>query len=391
MKPIVIVGTGLAGYGTAREFRKHDTETPLILITADDGASYSKPMLSTAMARGKTADELAQASAAEMEQQLDARVLTGRRVESLDAGSRTLVLDDGSDIAAARIVLAIGADQADPGLEGDAADAAFAVNDLVAYRRLRAALEGARRVVLIGGGLIGCEFANDWVKSGHDITILEPLCWPLGRMLPPLAGRTLAQSLQETGIRLVTGHAARAVERRDDGLAVIDDAGNEYPADVVVRAIGLRPRTALARAAGLRTARGIVTDRALETSAEGIFALGDCAEVDGVHLPFIMPIQHCSRALGATLAGARTEVEYPVMPVIAKTSCCPVQLYGPPADTPGQWHEERVEDGGTRSLFRDPDGRLRGFALTGAAVREKGKWAEEVPGWFANREPAAAG
>jgi rubredoxin-NAD+ reductase len=71
MKPIVIVGTGLAGYGTAREFRKHDTETPLVLITADDGVSYSKPMLSTATARGKSADELPQASAEEMESHLD--------------------------------------------------------------------------------------------------------------------------------------------------------------------------------------------------------------------------------------------------------------------------------------------------------------------------------
>lgn len=391
MKPIVIVGTGLAGYGTARELRKHDTETPLILVTADDGASYSKPMLSTAMARGKSADELAQASAEEMASQLDAQVLTERRVESLHADTRTLVLDDGTEIAAAKIVLAIGADQADPGLAGDAADAAFAVNDLMAYRHLRTALADAKRVVLIGGGLIGCEFANDWVKSGYEVTILEPLAWPLGRMLPPLAGQTLAQSLQDAGVRLVTGHAASAVEHRNGGLAVIDDDANEHPADLVVRAIGLRPRTALAEAAGLRTARGIVTDRLLETSAAGIFALGDCAEVDGVHLPFIMPIQQCSRALGATLAGARTEVEYPVMPVIAKTSCCPIQLYGPPADTPGEWHEERVDEGGTRSLFRDPDGRLRGFALTGAAVREKGKWAEEVPGWFANREPAAAG
>ena len=389
MDPIVIIGTGLAGYGTAKEFRKHDTETPLVLVTADDGTSYSKPMLSNAMARGKTADELAQADAEAMAQQLDARILTGRRVESLDTDSRTLALDDGTELAARAIVLAIGADQADPRLDGDAADEAFAVNDLDAYRRLRGALDGARRVVLVGGGLIGCEFANDWVKSGYEVSVIEPLAHPLGRMLPPLAGANLADSLRGAGIELFTGRAATAIDRDGDGLVVRDDAGDAHAADVVVRAIGLRPRLQLARAAGLATERGIAVDRALETSAAGIFALGDCAEVDGVHLPFIMPIQQCARALGPTLAGQRTEVDYPVMPVIAKTPCCPIQLYGPPAAADGEWHEERIE-GGTRSLFRDPEGKLRGFALTGAAVQEKGEWAKQVPGWFANREAVTA-
>lgn len=385
MNPIVIVGTGLAGYATAREFRKHDQETPLVMITADDGTSYSKPMLSNAMGRGKTADELAQADAAAMAEQLHAEIRTGRRVESIDPQAMAMTLDDGGTLTAARIVLAIGAEQARPKLNGDAVEAAFAVNHLDAYREVRAALEGAKSVVMIGGGLIGCEFANDWCKSGHEVTVIEPLDYPLGRMLPPLAGEALAASLRAAGVKLVTGRAAAAIEHGDHGLVVRDDAGDEYPADVVVRAIGLRALTKLAANAGLETNRAIRTNRFLETSAPDIFALGDCAEVDGIHLPFIMPIQQCARALGPTLAGTRTEVDYPVMPVIAKTPACPVQLYGPPAGVEGEWQEEEVEAGGTRSLFRDTAGNLRGFALTGAAVQEKGHWAKQVPGWFANR------
>lgn len=385
MNPIVIVGTGLAGYGTAREFRKLDRETPLVMITADDGTSYSKPMLSNAMARGKTPDELAQADAAAMAEQLNADIRTGCGVESIDPDTMTLSLDDGSSLEASNIVLAMGAQQANPKLEGDATEAAYAVNDLDAYRAVRKALDGSEKVVMIGGGLIGCEFANDWRKAGHEVTILEPLDYPLGRMLPPLGGEALAASLRDAGVQLVTGRAAAAIDRREGGLVVRDDAGEEYPADVVVRAIGLRALTKLAADAGLQTNRAIVTDRFLETSAPGIFALGDCAEVDGIHLPFIMPIQQCARALGPTLAGTRTEVDYPVMPVIAKTPACPVQLYGPPSGVEGEWQEEKVDGGGTRSLFHDTAGNLRGFALTGAAVQEKGQWAKQVPGWFDNR------
>ena len=385
MKPVVIVGTGHAGYSTAREFRKHDTETPLVLVSADDGTSYSKPTLSSAMARGKTAAELAQAAAAAMAEQLDARILTDVRVTELDAAARRLRLSDGSELEAQRIVLGIGAEQADPGLAGDGAGDVFAINDLDAYARARAALEGARRVVLIGGGLIGCEFANDWVKAGFEVTVIEPLEYPLGRMLPPLAGAELRRALEGIGVRVLTGRAARAVERADGGLTVIDDQDERHPADVVVRAIGLRPRTELATEAGLAVGRGIRTDRTLQTSAEGIYALGDCAEVDGLVLPFIMPITTAARALGRTLAGTPTEVHYPVMPVIVKTPCCPVQLYSPPPETDGEWQEEPLAEGGMRGLFHSPDGRLRGFVLTGAAVREKAELAGQVPGYFDNR------
>lgn len=385
MKPVVIVGTGLAGYNTARELRKHDDRTPLVIVTTDDGTSYSKPMLSNAFARGKTPAQLAQATAQQMAEQLGADLLTERRVMALDATSRVIELDDGRSLEAGRIALAIGAHQAEPALDGDAVDEVFAVNDLDAYARVREALEGARRVVLIGGGLIGCEFANDWAGAGYDVTVIEPCDWPMGTMLPPNAGAHLRRALEGAGVNVACGRSATAVERADDGgLIVRDAAGEAHAADVVVRALGLRPNTELAAAAGLETGRGIRTDRALETSASGIHALGDCAEVDGVVLPFILPLNHCARALGATLAGEPTEVDYPVMPVIAKTPSCPIQLYAPPARVAGEW-QERTDDDGVRGEFRDPTGHLRGFVLTGAAVQEKGQYIEQVPGYFANR------
>lgn len=390
MKPVVIVGTGHAGYTTARELRKHDTQTPLVLVTADDGTSYTKPMLSNAMARGKTPDQLAQATAGQMEEQLDARVLTHTRVQQLDADNRKLYFGDGSELEAERIVLGIGANQVDPHLPGDGADDVLAVNDLDAYTTAREALDGARRVVIVGGGLIGCEFANDWVKAGHDVTIIEALEYPLGRMLPPKAGESLRAKLEGAGIRVLTGRSVTAVERADGGLVVIDDAGERHPADVAFRALGLRPKTRLAADAGIETNRGICTDRRLETSKPGIYALGDCAEVDGLVLPFVMPVTNAARALGATLAGTPTEVHYPVMPVIVKTPACPVQLYAPPQGVAGAWAEEVLDNGGVRGLFHDPRGTLRGFVLTGPAVQQKAELAARVPGYFDNLDAARA-
>ncbi len=385
MKPVVIIGTGLAGYTAAREFRKHDAETPLVLVTADDGTSYSKPMLSNAFTRGKSAADLAQASAEQMAAQLGAEVVIERRAVALEPGTMRVRLEDDRALEARAIALAVGARQVDPGLSGDAVDQVFAVNDLTGYGRVRQALAGARRVVLIGGGLIGCEFANDWVEAGYDVTLFEPRAWPMGTMLPPAAGAHLGGALANAGVDVACGRAAAAVEHGHEELLVRDDTGAGFAADVVVRALGLRPNTELAAHAGLDIGRGIRTDRALETSAAGIFALGDCAEVDGVVLPFILPINHCARALGATLAGRRTEVDYPVMPVIAKTPCCPIQLYAPPPETGGEW-QERTDDDGVRGEFVDPAGNPRGFVLTGGAVQDKGAYIGRVPGYFANRD-----
>lgn len=385
MQPVVIVGTGHAGYATAREFRKHDTTTPLVMVTADDGTSYTKPTLSNAMARGKTPAELAQASADEMGEQLDARMITHTRVTSIDAANRRLHFSDGGELVAAKIVLGIGANQIDPRLPGDGADDVLAVNDLDSYARAREALEHGRRVVLIGGGLIGCEFANDWAKAGYEVTIVEALDYPMGRALPPKAGVALRSALIETGVNVVTGRKVTAVERDGERLAVVDDSGERHPADVAVRALGLRPRTRLAEDAGIEVGHGIRTDRKLETSAKGIYALGDCAEVDGLVLPFVMPISNAARALGPTLAGTETEVHYPVMPVMVKTPSCPIQFYAPPAGVAGEWDEEEAEGGGIRGLFHDREGQARGFVLTGPAVALKAEMVKQVPGWFDNR------
>ncbi|MEX0607741.1 MAG: FAD-dependent oxidoreductase, partial [Halofilum sp. (in: g-proteobacteria)] len=126
MKPVVIIGTGLAGYTTARELRKHDAETPLVLVTADDGTSYSKPMLSNAFARGKTPESLAQATAEQMGEQLGAEIRIEQRAIALDPEARAVHLDDGETLQAHASGLAVGARQADPGLAGDGADQVLA-------------------------------------------------------------------------------------------------------------------------------------------------------------------------------------------------------------------------------------------------------------------------
>lgn len=375
--PIVIVGTGLSGYSLVRELRKLDKETPVIMVTADDGVSYSKPMLSTGFTKDKDADGLAQANPEAMAEQLGVEIRPWSTVTGIDTDAHELKLGD-QRIRYAQLVLAWGADVIRLSLDGNAQDRVHSINDLMDYRAFRKALAGGKRVAIMGAGLIGCEFANDLRNGGYEVDVIAPDSSLMPSLLPEAAAGAVQAELEKLGVRFHLGTVVERVEHQGSGVELTLGNGEQLQADLVVSAVGLRPRTELARAAGINAGRGIQVNRALETSAPDVFALGDCAEVDGRVLLYVLPLMACARALAKTLAGTRTEVSYGTMPVMVKTPCCPTAVCPPPMDAEGEW---QVEQEGTdvKALFRSPNGDTLGFAVTGRFALEKQALAKEVP------------
>lgn len=378
MKPIVIVGSGLAGFNTIKEFRKLDKDTPVIVLTADDGRNYSKPMLSAGFTKDKTADDLCMAMPEKVSEQFNVDVRTGVTVSEIDVENNTLLLP-GDKLEYSQLVLALGADTWTPPLKGDAVGEVFSVNDLMDYSAFRKALDGKKTVTILGGGLIGCEFANDLSNGGFSVSLVEPVgrCLPL--LLPEAASAAVGRGLESLGVTFHFGQLAQAVHHGDNGQLETELAdGSRIVSDIVLAAIGLRPRTALAEKAGLKVNRGILTDKQLRTNVDNIFALGDCAEVQGHVLPYVLPLMAAARALAKTLAGEPTDVSYGVMPVTIKTPVCPVVVAPAAADADGEW--EITEDGdNVQALYKGKDGQLLGYALTGDAVKEKMKLNKELP------------
>ncbi len=381
--PLVVIGSGLAGYGVVKEFRKHDSETPLIVITADDGRSYSKPMLSTGFTKKHSADDLAQLDPGSLGKQFSASVWTMTRVRNIDTSRQLIKLGDTETVVHySKLVLALGADTITPPIDGDAQDHVYAINDLLDYADFRRALERnkAKKVILIGAGLIGCEFANDLINGGFQVEAVDPLGYCLPGLLPESAGVAVQRALEQQGARFHFGSLVTAVNRKPqgDGVVVALNNGESLQADMVVSAVGVRPRTALAKAAGIACNRGIITNRLLETSAPGVYALGDCAEVEGHVLVYVAPLVAAARALGQTLAGKPTPVVYPAMPVTIKTPFCPV-VVSPPADgAEGSWQIQQ-DDNNVVAEFRAPGGELLGFALTGEGIKQKLRLQKELP------------
>ncbi len=377
MKPIVIIGTGLAGYTLAREFRKLNQERELLIITRDDGASYSKPMLSNAFAQNKTPESLILADAEKMAAQLNAEIRSAREVTRIDPGSCTLDMGHKTKTFG-HLVLALGADPFRLPLEGEGAEDVLSVNDREDYARFRKAVQGKQHVCIIGAGLIGCEFANDLLSAGYKVSAIDLAPQPLGRLVPEVVGTSIKQVLAEEGVDWHLDCSVSRVDRNDDGYKVSLSDGTVIKTDVVLSAIGLRPRTTLAKQAGISVDRGIVVDRELRTSSPYIYALGDCAQVEGQVLPFVMPIMHAARALAKTLNGEPTEVSYPAMPVVVKTPAYPLVVSPPARGVEGEWQIE--QDGhNIAAKFIGNNGSLEGFVLTGDRTKDKQALTKELP------------
>ncbi|MEN9452772.1 MAG: hypothetical protein RLZZ369_1831 [Pseudomonadota bacterium] len=384
--PVVIIGSGLAGYNVAREVRKADAQVPLLVISRDHAGFYSKPMLSNALAGKKTAATLVMKTADKMAAELNTQVLAQTSVEQIDTATRTLRLSNGDTVVYRDLVLALGADPIRLPLEGNAADTVLSVNDLDDFAKFAEALDTAangqpvQRVAILGGGLIGCEFANDLLARGISPTVLDLADRALGRLLPPQSSALLQSKLEANGAAFRFGVAAKSVDKATSGqgLVVTLSDGSQLETDLVLSAIGLKPRTSLAAQAGLTINRGVVVDQTLQTSAPHVYAVGDMAEVAGLNLPFVMPIMQQARALAATLAGTTTQVSYPAMPVVVKTPACPTVVCPPAMGTQGQWVVEPVEEG-LVSKFVSETGALLGFALQGKATAQRQALAAQVP------------
>lgn len=391
--PLIIIGAGLAGWTTAREFRKLDSTTPVLLITADGGHFYAKPSLSNAFAQKRTPEQLVSTPAARMVETQNVTLLAHTRVEAIHPATQSITTLKG-EFRYSQLVLATGAQPIRVPMAGNAADAVQSVNSLDDFARFHTQLTGEpqrqKHVLIMGAGLIGCEFANDLVASGYAVTVADPSSGPIAALLPVAASTQLREALADLGVRWHFGATVKSVNTVASGspaaghLQVELSNGQLALVNAVLSAIGLRADTSLAQAAGLSCERGVVVDAALQTSAEHIYALGDSAQytsAGGRTLPYVMPIMNAAKALAATLAGTRTEVVFPLMPVAIKTPALPIVVAAPAPGTPGEWRSvESGSEPGDSGIwqFIDTLGQKRGFVLTGKQTTRRAEQAKLV-------------
>nr|WP_255202960.1 FAD-dependent oxidoreductase [Vibrio natriegens] len=375
--PIVIIGSGHSGYQLASALRAQSANVPITVFTCDDGALYSKPALSNALAMGKNGDALQTESALEWENRLNIRLYPHTRVEHIDRANSTLHTSIGQ-YRYSRLVLATGALPIEIPIEGDRSYV-VSVNDLVDYRRFRSQLQGKKRIAILGDGLIGCEFANDLIESGFEVSVIGLGQWPMERMIPQQLGESLQNALSERGVQWLLQDSIAKIEPMADSSAELHlTSGKKITADLVLSAVGLKPNVSLAEQAGLEIGHGIKVNQFAQTSDENIYSLGDCVETEQGWQPYIAPINQMIPSLAKSLLGEMTPITLTPTPVIVKTPILPLTIFPVSPNAQGQWHIEKQGEEFTAEFY-SLGGSMTGFALLGRKVQSlRSLWLEQL-------------
>jgi len=306
--PFVIVGGGLAGAKAAETLRAEGFDGPVVLVAGEDEVPYERPPLSKGYLLGKADRESPRVHPGDWYADQDVELRMGVRATHLDPAAHRLTLEDGDELAYAKLLLATGSSPRRLPVPGADLDGVRYLRTLADSDRLLADLSGGgRRVVVVGAGWIGLEVAAAARHYGNEVTVVEPQPTPLHAVLGPEMGAVFARLHRDHGVDLFTDTVVR--EFRGSGgrvESVATDAHAGLAADLVVVGVGATPNVELAAAAGLEVDNGVVTDHALRTSAPDVFAAGDVASSFHPLYGRYVRVEHWANALNGGPAAARS-------------------------------------------------------------------------------------
>jgi 3-phenylpropionate/trans-cinnamate dioxygenase ferredoxin reductase subunit len=315
----LLIGGGMASAHCAAELRRRGAEGSILLIGREPEPPYERPPISKEYLRGEAGREDAHVNPASWYEENGVELLTGRNVLSLDVEARTAKIQGGEEVGFGKALLGTGAMVNILRVEG-------AENEGIHYLRafgnsdaIRADAEAAEHVVLVGGSYIGCEVAASLTARGTKCTILAMEDVALSRTFGEAAGRWFQEQLEEHGVTFHGGETLSAFEGDGRVKGVITESGLVVECDAVVVGAGVRPDAMLAQRAGIEVGDGgIVCDSKLRTSAEGIYAAGDCCSYESVVHGRRIHVEHWDVAMqqGAYAAAAMlgAEEDYDVVP-----------------------------------------------------------------------------
>ncbi|EBI6972844.1 NADH:flavorubredoxin reductase NorW [Salmonella enterica] len=363
---IIIIGSGFAARQLVKNIRKQDAHVPLTLIAADSMDEHNKPDLSHVISQSQRADDLTRQLAGEFAEQFNLRRFPHTWVADIDADAHVVKSQD-KQWQYDKLVLATGATAFVPPIAGR--ELMLTLNSQQEYRACETQLRDAQRVLIVGGGLIGSELAMDFCRAGKTVTLMDNAASLLASLMPPEVSSRLQHHLTDMGVHLLLKSQLQKLEKTEAGIRATLVSQHSIEVDAVIAATGLRPETALARRAGVAVNRGVCVDSYLQTSHPDIYAIGDCAEINGQVLPFLQPIQLSAMYLAKNLLGGNAPLKLPAMLVKVKTPELPLHLAGETQRRDLSWHITAESDG-MIAKGMSGEGQLRAFVVSEDRMKE---------------------
>ena len=365
-EPLVIIGNGMAAARLAQEIAARALGRYAVAIIGDEPRlAYTRVLLSSVLA-GEIASQDIELQPARWWRDRGVTLSYGRAATSVDLQSRRVVLADGRLVPFSKLVFATGSQPLRLTVPGANLSGVHTFRDSRDVDLLLKLASEQKRVVVIGGGLLGLEAAYGLAKAGALVTLVHLMDRLMERQLDAPAAALLKRLVEQKGIDIRLNASTKEIVGESGVERVVLADGTTIAADAVIFAAGIRPNAALAQAAGIATNRGIVVDDRLATSVDGVYALGECAEHRGTCYGLVEPAYEQAKVLADALADRVSAYEGSVLSTNLKVSGVSVFSAG---DFMGSEGTQAIvlndPRGGTYKKLVVADGRLTGAILIG--------------------------
>lgn len=368
-EPLVIVGNGMAAARLVDELAKTALGRYAVAVIGEEPRlAYNRVLLSSVLA-GETGSHEIELRPAEWWRHRGVTVRYGYRVTEIDTGRRELKIAGEESMEYSKLVLATGSTPLRLNVPGADLAGVHTFRDTRDVDLLLTLAAAKKRVIVVGGGLLGLEAAYGLAKAGAPVTLLHLMDRLMERQLDGPAADLLKTLVERKGIRILLNASTARIhgEGRVEAVELAD--GSRIEADAVIFAAGIKPNVALAEDAGIAVNRGVVVNDVMQTASPDIFALGECAEHRGICYGLVEPAYEQARVLARHLAGRPAAYQGSVVSTNLKVSG--VGVFSAGDFMGGEGSESLVLTDRRRGTYKKlviADGRLTGAVLIGDTV-----------------------
>lgn len=299
----VILGGGVAAVSAAEAIRSRDDTGKILLFSAEKELPINRPMLSKDLQAASEMKETLFLHEREWYEERRIELHLGHRITALDIERKFVITEDGEEISYNRLIYAMGAECMVPPFKGADREGVVTIRHLEDCVRLKELMKGTKNAVVIGGGVLGLEAADELMRAGLTVTVLEAAPQIIGRQVDGDTAAFIRKRMRSMHVTCEENVSIEELEGEERVTAVRLADGRRFPAQLVIISCGNRGNIQVAKEAGLLVDRSIVVNGRMETSAPDVYACGDCAQLDGINYQLWKEASCQGRTAGANAAG----------------------------------------------------------------------------------------